>query len=424
MKKTREIIQAEALAVLKENNYTGTYAISTGTGKSRVSIEAIKQGNFKNILITSPRTNLKKNWKQELIKWKIKEQTFSSKSPVLWKYNNIELNITLENIQTCYKWSYDKIEEFDLIIADEIHLLITEKYGALIKKAKSLNIPIIGLTATPDNKKEEKDLFYKTYCPIVYEYYNSAKDGIINKRRHLIFQYELTNDFKIKIGNKTKSFESGELKHYNYLTEQIKKGQRLMVNTGSENWWNDAVRWFYKKQGDFVQKNAARVYLNSIAYRKKFLWNLNSSIYYTKLIKETILKNKNNKVLLFSENIEQAKKLSLYNIHSKQDEETNKQLLYHFDTGKIKELSSVRSLTLGLNIKDVNYLIRESYNGSSVNSNQINGRSDRISVNDIATVIWIVPINTQSEQWFNNAIKEEYCDVMYYTNINDLIKNI
>lgn len=428
MKKTREIVQQESFKALKDNNYNGTICLSTGTGKSKVAIDVIKQNSFKNILITSPRTNLKENWKRELEKWEITSYLNLPNIRMFPGYyystKKGDIKITLENIQTCYKWSSEQLNQYDLIVCDEIHVIATEKYGELIKKAKAINIPVIGLTATPDNKKEDKNLFYKTYCPILYEYYDSAKDGLVNKRRHLVYQYKLSNDFKIKAGTKKKPFKIGELSQYEYLTKQIRRGQQLMAGTGSEDWWNDAVNWFYKKQGNTEQKTAARIYLNSIKYRKQFLWNLDSSASFANLIKDNIIANPNNKVLTFSENINQAKKLSINTIHSKQDKDINIKLLSEFDKGNIRELSSVRSLTLGLNIEGANYLIRESYNGSSVNSKQINGRSDRLNTDDIATVIWIVPVETQAEQWFNNAIEKEDCEINYYTDINSLIKDL
>ena len=424
----KDKVQKEALAILEKNNYNGTVVMSTGSGKSKVAIDAIKKKEFKNILITSPRTNLKENWKKELKKWLNTFKINLIKGDEFFRQTSYLINevpiIYLENIQIAYKWSDKEIKRFDLIIADEVHLLITEKYGTLIEKAKSFNIPVIGLTATPDDEKEEKRIFYNKHCPILYKYLDSAKDGLINKRKYLVFQHKLSDNFKITIDTKTKSWNVGEAVQYDNLSAQIRKGQQMMAATGSDDWWNDSFNWFYKKQGNYEQKNAARIYLQSIKNRKTFLWNLNSSVYYALQIKEAILKVKSNKVLLFSENINQAQKLSSYNIHSKQKKDTNKKILNTFDTGTIRELSSVRSLTLGLNIKDVNYLIRESYNGSSVNSTQIDGRADRLNVNDISTVIWIVPIGTQSEQWFIKAMKNNTENVEYFTNINELIANL
>ena len=123
--------------------------------------------------------------------------------------------------------------------------------------------------------------------------------------------------------------------------------------------------------------------------------------------------------------MKQSKKLSEYSIHSKQDAELNQEILTKFDSGAIREVRSVRSLTLGLNIKGANYIEKESFNGSEVNFQQQAGRSDRLDVDDIATVIWIVPIDTQAEQWYNKAVKnipDE--ELAIFTDINELLKEI
>lgn len=105
--KNREQIQSEALLALKKHNYNGTVVLSTGSGKSKCAIDAIKEGNFKNILITSPRTNLKENWSTELEKW-----------GQGWLFGDTH-KVVIENIQTCYKWDEDKIKSFDLVIVDK-----------------------------------------------------------------------------------------------------------------------------------------------------------------------------------------------------------------------------------------------------------------------------------------------------------------
>ena len=98
---------------LKKHNYNGIIVLSVGTGKSKVAIDAIKEGKFKNILITSPRTNLKENWWNELNKWYFNSIDFA------FDKNNFKLR----NIQTCYKWSVEELKQFDLIIIDEIHTI-------------------------------------------------------------------------------------------------------------------------------------------------------------------------------------------------------------------------------------------------------------------------------------------------------------
>lgn len=429
---TRAEIQKQALNQLKANNYIGTICLSTGSGKGLVAINAIKEGNFKNILITSPRTNLKEMWKKELNKWNITQQLIT----LFWietMYENIPINITIENIQTCYKWDEEILKTFDLIILDEIHTITSPEYGRLITVAKSANIARIGLTATPSLHDDFKKFFYDNYIPIVYEYYDSAKDGIINKRQYYIYKYKLTDDYKVIAGTKAKPFNVGEATQYSYLSDQIKKGQLLMSRTGSKDWFNDAAEWAWKGLGTSSQKSAAITYLNAIKYRKSFLWNLSSSADIAIKIKKKILTEfkgiytytgdsmNSNKVLLFSELTTQAEKLSVYSIHSKQNEETNKKLLQMFDDDEIRELSSVRSLTLGLNIKGANWAIMESYNSSPTDIIQKLGRTDRLSKDDVANVVILVPEGTQANEWFNKFSESlDLSEALYINNINEI----
>lgn len=410
--KTREQVQAEALQILKDNNYTGTIVLATGTGKSKVVIDAILEGNFQNILITSPRTNLKTNWKKEFEKWGV----YSKKDLVDASISSyIRLNgrkIMIENIQTVYKWNKDILQEFDLITIDEIHTIVTPEYGKLILNASKLNIPMIGLTGTPDDEKDEKAEFYADYVPILYRYLESSEHGIINKRKYILFNYPLTNEFKVQAGTKAKPFTKGEADQYEYLTEQIRKGQKLMAATGSRDWFQDAANWFWKNTGTPTQKNAARVYLQAIKFRKNFLWNLSSSAYYAEKFKQKILLNslsddreQENKILMFSELTAQANKLSPYTVHSGNTEEINAENLKRFDAGEIKCLASCNSLTLGLNLKNANWAIMESFNSSSVLFKQKAGRLDRLDPDDIANIIIIVPQQTQAETWINKALK-------------------
>ncbi len=408
-KKTREQIQSEALTTLAENGYIGTVVLSTGSGKSKVAIDAIKKGNFKNILITSPRTNLKKNWTDELIKWDL---TFIDSDSF----------ITIENIQTCYKWTDEKIKSFDLVVCDEVHTMCTPEYGRLIQIRAKHNLPRIGLTATPDTDNEEKRLFYAKYCPIIYEYLDSAKDGIVNKRRYFVYNYPLTDQYLVIAGTKAKSFKKGEKSQYEYLSKAVKRGQVMMSRTGSQDWFKDAANWGWKNQGTPEQKSAAIQYLNAIKYRKEFLWNLTSSAHIASEFKRAILgADKSNKVLLFSELTKQAEKLSKYTVHSNNSPDVNSANLANFDHGIIRELGSCNSLTLGLNIKGANFAIMESFSGSTTAFAQKAGRTDRLPVDEEATVIFIVPQGTQAEQWFNNATKTlDLSDTVYLDSINNL----
>jgi superfamily II DNA or RNA helicase len=475
-KLTRDRLQKSALQKIIDSKYVGTVVLTMGSGKSKLAIDAIKENKFTNILITSPRTNLKDNWEKEIMKWwPASESNYffvtdgAHGSPQV-KVQNVLF--TLENIQTCYKWSEKKIKEYDFIVFDEIHTMVTEEYGRLIQVAQKLGIKRLGLTGTPDyQNKEDKKQFYDSYCPIIFEYYDSAEDGLINGRVIKVLKYDLTNNYKYKVETKSKSWMSGEKDHYEYLEKTIKDstefiknhyfnlmrskidrvaGKYLLATEDKEfilhalskdlehfyfevsaAYGNSRVSYnlgqaikelkgynysvlgtkatFHLRSSQVPQvaKTAIAKYWWAISERKRMLWNLDSSKQIALNLKEKFLKSSDNKVLLFSELTEKANKLSKYSIHSKRDKLHNQEMIDKFNSGEIRELSSCQSLTLGLNLKGANIAIFESYNGSKTNNDQKGGRLNRLPITDTATLIYIVPENTQAEVWFDKLIGDE-----------------
>jgi superfamily II DNA or RNA helicase len=126
-----------------------------------------------------------------------------------------------------------------MLIADEAHTVLTEKYSDLLRNNEFDYI--LGLTGTSGIDIEGKNALYEEFAPIIYEYNDSAKDGLINKTRLFIFERELDNKFKVQSGSKAKPFMQGEYDRYEYLTKQIKKGQQLMMAQNSTDFWKDAA---------------------------------------------------------------------------------------------------------------------------------------------------------------------------------------
>ena len=400
---TREQIQQRALETFKKTvTQRGTICLSTGTGKSKIAIDYIKENKkISKVLITSPRTNLKENWVKELEKWGVKQYIKTSLFIVAGRM----LEITIENIQTTYKWDKETLSGFDFIVADEIHTMMSPEYSSMFQN--SLDVPTMGLTATHDmTNKNDKFIYYKKYCPIIFEYYESAEDGLINKTRFKIVNHQLSNNDRILVRTKTKAWEQGELEHYEYLTTRIKNGQKMMLAQGSDDWFTDAGNWFWKKQGSPEQKRAAMLYLNSIKARKEFLLNLPSTAGLAIAIKEGILNEiPGSKVLVFSELTAQADRITMHTIHSNNNPKDNQRIMDEFNEGKIRILGSCRSLTLGLNLKGATHAIMESYIGSATQSKQKKGRLDRLATDDVAEM-WIIRVEgTQCESWFDQMAK-------------------
>ena len=100
--KLKDELQSKALNSFIEAGSRGTVCLETGSGKSKVAINFIRnQDDVMNILITSPRTTLQKNWYDELVKWGCEPWrdgvwhiNFDTEKP------SRVLNIEIVNIQT------------------------------------------------------------------------------------------------------------------------------------------------------------------------------------------------------------------------------------------------------------------------------------------------------------------------------------
>ena len=407
---TRIDVQNTAYKSLKDNFFNGTIIMDTGTGKSKVIVDIIKNESFNNILILKPRTNLTINWENELIKW-------------YPEYINKKIDIL--NIQTAYKWGTEEIINYDYIVMDECHT-IGENYISIFEKAKKLNIPCTLITATSNEDNFfKKTVLYKMF-PILYRFNNAEDDGLVNKVNYIVYEHELSNDYKVLTGTKTNKWWIGEKAQYEYLTEKYNYAKRLMFAEGASDYWNNALIWM--KNGTTSQKKAGTEFFRAVNNRKNFLWNLTSTTEIAIRLKHKVLEKKSfrkdgivcntqmlptiyyaNKVLLFSELTPQASKLSSNVIHSnvgktaKITQQLNEETLRKFNNGEIRDLASVKSLTLGLNMVGVNWAIFESYSGSDVQGAQKNGRLHRLNVNEVANVIIIVVKGTQGETWYNSA---------------------
>lgn len=489
---SKEEFQTEALRLLKKNNYTGVIVAMTGSSKSKVAIDAIKEGGFKSVLITSPRTNLKQSWKDELEKWHIYQWEDDE-----WDIQcGPRINITLENIQTVYKWDKE-LHNFDLIIVDEVHS-VGKEYYSFIEKFIELG-SIIALTATPDKSNEfKKEVLYKT-LPILIEYHNAEDDGLVNKVNYIVYEHYLTDDSKVLVKTKNKEWFQGEKSRYDYIESIFESSKKEIedyyfnsikhkiksldvphVRESYKRFFNKIsskdleyfrkIYWqgmkakklpfdLYKYLRDIAGSDYAKFGMKADYYanmapkelkplfykyiwarneRKDFLWNLTSTAEIAMRMKKKILsweqevhnaltnaqmnlccditglpelkeKYCPNKVLLFSELTTQASKLSANVIHSnvgdtaKQTQILNEETLRKFNSGEIRDVASVKSLTLGLNLVGANYAIFESYSGSDVQGTQKRGRLNRLKVDDFATMIAILVKNTQMESWYEKA---------------------
>jgi len=171
MQETKRIklrnFQKEAITKWKENNFLGIFEMATGVGKTISALGCLKLlSKFKDKLVTvivCPYNHLITQWKNEVIKFGIKEKVIiADSSNKDWKnelanytsYVNREFTTQLMIITTYKTFSSEyfiqqinKFEKDVFLIADEMHWSGAETFSkGLIEKYKSR----LGLSATPE----------------------------------------------------------------------------------------------------------------------------------------------------------------------------------------------------------------------------------------------------------------------------------
>lgn len=355
-------LQEKAIKSWIKNGYKGTVVASTGSGKTKIGVDAASLIYDKmevlyeipRILIISPTKTIRdQRWYDEFKKFD-KEKIYNISS------------------SECYA-SMHKIKdrEFDLVILDEAHH-ITELNSIFFSQNKIRSV--LALTGTPP-KKELKQELIKIHCPVILTYTldQSTKDSVTADYEITVIQYELDDTQKnIEAGGKNKKFMTTAKKMYSYMSSQID---------------------YLKSQGRTPSKF---LYLN----RMRFLYNLPQKNEIAKFIINNVIKNERS--LIFCGSIKQSKELCKYNYSSKTDDKH----LKLFKNKSINHLSCVDALDEGEDLPDMDSaLILKLVSDPRKISQQI-GRTIRYRENHKSKIYIPVAVNTQEEVWLQSSIQD------------------
>ena len=373
MKKTKTVIQQEAMNAWLPTK-KGCVVMTPGTGKTKLGLDISQRLSVKT-LVTVPRVNLVKEWKKEMEKWGI--------------------TVDVMVINSAYK---KDLSQYDFLIFDEVHT-ISESFYQITKQF--VNKPILGLTGTPNKFLDfKKNVLYKE-LPIVYEYLESSKDKLINETKIYMHPFELTD---AKIPFKIFNYDT-ERSAYNVADRYVKKIYAEIKAKFPETPIDSCK---------VEDKQLFSKYMFYVYKRRRILCNLTTSVDMAKKIAEVC----KDKCLVFSESIEQASRICEYTVSSKMNKNNATEILAKFNMGEIKTLGSVNTLTLGLNLNGASFAVFESFNGSDTNVKQKLGRLSRLNIDEIANAIFLVPVDTQAEKWFDRL----ELDYTIVTDFNELLQ--
>lgn len=355
----RDGVQMAAKKSWLASDRRNAIVLGTGGGKSKVAIDIIKELNPSSILLLTNSQDLRDdNWRREFEKFG-------------YDWSKVQ--------SECYQTMYTRTGEWDLIIYDEIDFAVTAEYGKCFTNLKCKWL--LGLTGfiTP-----EKEALLEGLAPVCFKMLTQElqQTNVLNKSELVIVQYNLSkvNDITVpkKVGG---TFLTSENNQYKYYDEQFQKA--LIVKSSIEK---------KLRQGEIIDdKRLASADWNfklNATKRKSVLNNLNSSITVVKNIVANIHARPGNKVLIFSALTSQADKFGFPTYHGKSPNQAG---LDNLNSGLINTLAVCKAINRGTNLIGVNYLIRESFDGSETDFNQTHGRLMRLDTQMTAKYIVLIP---------------------------------
>jgi superfamily II DNA or RNA helicase len=382
--KIKNSVQEAALNCLSNHKNRGIIEVATGVGKTKIGCDLISDVVNHNVdnrlraIIICPTKNLRDNeWKNELAKW-------CGDEILQW------INIEIKCINSVYKL---RGEYYDVIIIDEVHTTLSEKYSDFLRFNNAANV--LGLSATVSDTQVKRDLLSELKLPIIFRYdLNQAeRDGIIADYEAYNLAIDLTEE-ESKAYQKYTSTLDGISSAFGEQRQSFENIQR-------------ALQGRYVCKGKTMAESIvlAKTYMKAIGDRKKLVFHAE---YKYKNVILLACKYHSDRIIVFSEDIEFVETMYRYldeceeeacKYHSHMNNKDKKESLELFRTGEARIMVSAKALNAGFNVPEANVGISAGGTSTKLDDTQRRGRILRPSENKTATYINLYCKNTVEERW-------------------------
>lgn len=381
-KQVIDLIQKDAVNSLLDKDkdvLSGTLLMGTGTGKTKVAIDAIKAlnqylGHLSRVLWVTPTERLRDvDAPAEFDKWKAVEE---KENTTFLCYNSLS---KLQN------------EEYDICIFDECHH-ITENNIQFIFANKIKRLVCVTATFPEDEVKAE---IIQRLAPIRFTYSleDAVEDEIVKKINIHVCYVPLedeTKDIEVKTNNY--HFWTTEKRQYEYYSKEVEKYKHVYFSDPTEK---KKDLWFGK-----------------IGRRSNFIYTLPSKIRAAKKFLLTLPEDE--PVLVYGKRVKAIDQLGMGTYHSKRKTSDD---LDAFCSGESKRLAVVDGLNEGANLPHLKTIVVMSLDSKKLNLTQRVGRAVRKDGDHEANVYIFVSKGTQDEIWFRKAMQAFRRTTINYFNI-------
>ena len=357
--------QKEAINVWKEKG-SGVISLPTGSGKTVIGIAILSEVKKSTLIVAFTKDQMLQ-WYESIFKF-----TDASRSDVGLFYSDEKSirPITITTYQTAFRHMKELVGRFGLIIIDEVHHLPADKFKRIALQC--IASKRLGLSATPVREDGKHEELFKLMGGLIY--YKSPQELI---KRGYLAPYELIQ-VRVELTPAERIKYSSLLSQFRKISGGRKVSELLQL----------------VKEGNSNAIEAMKIY-----NEMKKIVNLAENK--LKALDEIIKKENGNKILIFTQYVEQAeeiaRKYNAYLITGKINKMEREKLLKLFRSLKAGILVLTTVGDEGLDIPDANVGIIVTGTGSRRQFIQRLGRLLRPGNGKVARLYEIVTKGTTEE---------------------------
>ena len=367
--------QRKALNNWVLNNYRGTIIAGTGFGKSRCGVMAINYvlntiGGGR-ALVLVPTIQLQDQFKEEFEKW--------------------ECDDCLDRVDVmCYQSAHKlRSKQYDLVVCDEVHLGLSEKYRNFFKY--NVYDRILCMTATPPEEPRYKVELHKI-APIVYQISldECVMRGLVSPYEIHCVPIELTADERARY----KRINSEFVEH------------KMALEPDAFNFAKTALK---SPNVSYELKKHAVGFYKTIRDRKTIVDTAHNKI---KVFKKLVYDNLDEKIITFgglnefTDTLAESVAPLAEVYHSKITKKNRIKALKRFKDDEVNILCSTKALNQGFDIPNANLGIVCGLTSKALSMVQRVGRLIRWEEGKTGRIYVLYVKDSQEEKWLKNAVWE------------------
>lgn len=348
---TKDEQQELIINEIEKNEFNCLLYLATGSGKSRILIEAIKRLKPKSVLWTCATEKFRaQGLEEEFNKW---GGDFSIVTPICW-----------HSLGSCK-------QNYDLLVMDEIQM-VTKKRVNYLKSHKPNKI--IACSGTKPRDLAKQLMINSLNIP---EIVNIGVDEAVKK--------DLIADYEVEV-------RYCELDNIN----------KVMIKPGFYSTEKETYQWYCRKIDKLKDEGRWLDVKKMSLNRARFIYNCKSKLTAgLEIVKEF----KDKRTIIFSKSSIAADSLSPNRFHTVMDKKVAKETYNKFNNLEINHISVIDAANTSLNFNEIELVFVYQLDSNPTNYLQRQGRSLRKRENYKAKIIILCLKNTQDEIWVNECIK-------------------